>query len=175
MKRAHLQKILLISLFSAVISITAMISVPFPIPFTLQTFSIFLALMTLNGKCGFACVALYIALGIIGLPVFAGFGAGFGYFFGASGGFVIGFFAAAALYLVIEKCFGIGKYRKLIYSFICLSITYVIGTLWFSYVYSSDYAFIASLTVCVLPFIIPDIIKIMLAYYVSERLRKIGF
>ena len=174
MKRVNLQKICQISLFSALMAVTAMISIPFPIPFTLQTFSIFLAFMFLGGKSSLYCITTYIALGIFGLPVFAGFNAGLGYIFGASGGFIIGFFLSAVLYLILESCFGVGRKRKIAYSFFSLLLIYLTGALWFAFVYSDSTAFLVSLATSVLPFIFPDTVKLMLAFFVSEKLNNIS-
>ena len=71
-----------IALFAVLIAISAWISIPFPVPFTLQTFAIILALMTLGGKRGFYAVLVYLLMGAAGLPVFSGFQGGFGMFMG---------------------------------------------------------------------------------------------
>lgn len=173
MKQSKIKNMLEISLFSALIAISSMLSIPFPIPMTLQTFAIFLALMTLGGKNGLIAICVYISLGLVGLPIFAGFGSGIGYLLGASGGFIIGFPLAAALYLISERAFGVSRRKKLVYSLLSLAIIYAVGSLWFSFVYSNGTGFLAAITVTVLPYVIPDIIKILLALFISERLKRI--
>ena len=173
MKQSSVNSMLKISLFSALIVVSAMISIPFPIPITLQTFAIFLAFFTLGGVKAFAAVTVYTALGIVGLPVFAGFNSGVGYILGASGGFVIAFPLSAILFAVLEAVFGKSNKKRLIYATLALVLIYAVGTLWFSSVYSDGKGFYASVMVAVLPFIPFDTLKLILAYTVSKRLKKI--
>ena len=173
MKRTRLYDLLLISLFAALISACSFISIPAPIPFTLQTFALFTALMTLGGKSGIAAVMIYISLGLVGLPIFSSFGSGVGYLMGASGGFIIGFAVAAALFLLFELLFGFGKKRRFIYAAVGQAAIYISGTLWFSLVFGGADSLGAALLLCVLPYLIPDAIKLFLAYFISARLVKI--
>ena len=81
------------ALFAAMTAILAQISIPFPggVPLTLQLLSISLCGVLLGSKRGFMSILVYIILGAIGLPVFAGFSGGFQYIVGYSGGFIISF------------------------------------------------------------------------------------
>ena len=173
MKRTRLYDLLLISLFAALMAVCSFISISTPVPFTLQTFALFTALMTLGGAGGLAAVMIYIALGLVGLPVFSSFGAGAGYLMGASGGFIIGFALAAALFLSLEILFGKGRYKRLIYTASGQAVIYISGTCWFSFVFGGAESFGAALLLCVIPYILPDVIKIFLAYLISARLVKI--
>ena len=76
------------ALFAALIAICSWISIPTAVPFTLQTFAVFLALGVLGGKLGTLSVAVYLLLGAVGLPVFAGFQGGLGALLGATGGYL---------------------------------------------------------------------------------------
>ncbi|MBR7085395.1 MAG: biotin transporter BioY [Oscillospiraceae bacterium] len=69
-------------MFSALIAICSWISIPTAVPFTLQTFAIYCALECLGGKKGFFAVLVYILLGAVGVPVFAGFSGGLGVILG---------------------------------------------------------------------------------------------
>ena len=173
MKQSSVNSMLKISLFSALIAVSAMISIPFPIPITLQTFAIFLAFFTFGGAKSFAAVTVYTALGIVGLPVFAGFNSGVGYILGASGGFVIAFPISAILFSWLEVIFGKSNKKRLIYAFIALIVIYAVGCTWFALVYSGGKGFLASISVAVLPFIPFDILKLALAYAVAKRLKKL--
>ncbi len=170
MDRVRIRKKLYIALFAALMAVSSWIAVPTPIPFTLQTFTFFLALMLIGGVSGAIMSVIYIAIGLVGLPVFAGFGSGVGYLLGASGGFILSFPIAALLFLLLESAFGKGHKRKLIYAALSLTVIYLIGSLWFSFVYSGGEGLLATLAVCVLPYVIPDAVKILIAYYVSDRL-----
>ena len=171
MKKNSVNTMLRISLFSALIAVSAMISIPFPIPVTLQTFALFLACFTLSGADALCAVTVYTALGAVGLPVFAGFGAGIGYILGASGGFVLAFPIATLAFFILEASFGKSDKKRLIFAFISLLVIYIVGSLWFAYVYSGADGFLASLLLCALPYVPIDAIKLALAYYVSKRLK----
>ena len=80
-----------ISFFAIVIAIGSWISIPTMIPFTLQTFAVFITVGILGGKRGAAAVSLYILLGVVGIPVFAGFKGGIGVLLGNTGGYILGF------------------------------------------------------------------------------------
>ena len=82
--------ITLISVFAALITVCAWISIPAPIAFSLQTFGVFCTLYMLGGKRGFFAVLVYESLGIVGLPVFSGFRGGLGVLLGPGGGFLMG-------------------------------------------------------------------------------------
>ena len=87
-----------VALCAVLIAVCAWISIPAPVPFTLQTFGIFAALTLLGGRRGCYAVAVYLLLGLVGLPVFAGFQGGAGTLLGVTGGYILGFGAAALIY-----------------------------------------------------------------------------
>lgn len=163
-----------IALFAVLIAISAWTSIPFAVPFTLQTFSVFLALMTLGGKRGFYAVLVYLLMGAAGLPVFSGFQGGLGVLLGVTGGYLTGFLVAALLYWGITSRGNPASFRIRISALSSLLACYIFGTLWLSIGYgvtSSD-GFLSALTVCVAPYVIPDLIKIALAFTVSRRLKQ---
>ena len=75
----------LMGMMTAVMAVCAWITIPFTIPFTMQTFGVFITLRLLGGRKGTAVIGLYILLGIAGVPVFSGFGAGIGVLAGPTG------------------------------------------------------------------------------------------
>lgn len=84
-KKTQHQKIVAmvqIALFAAIIAVCSWIQIPMTVPFTMQTFAVFCALATLGGKGGTISVLIYIVLGAVGVPVFAGFTGGVGILFG---------------------------------------------------------------------------------------------
>ena len=159
------REITLISVCAALTAVCAWISIPAPIAFTLQTFGVFFALYLLGGKRGFLSVLVYVLLGCVGLPVFSGFRGGLGVLLGPSGGFIIGFLASALIMWVLEN-----RISKLWRSIADLSAVYVSGCLWYG-LYSGE-SLVAVLAVCVLPHILPDILKLWLANIVAKRLDK---
>ena len=95
-----------IGLFAVVIAICSWISIPTVVPFTLQTFAVFLAVAVLGGKRGTLSVIVYVLLGAVGLPVFSGFKGGIGVLLNTTGGYIIGFIFSALLMWAFEKAFG---------------------------------------------------------------------
>ena len=99
--RERLKMLSLTALFAALIVVCSWISVPFNvISFTMQTFAVFFALSFLGGKYGTLAVAVYIAVGAAGLPVFSGFRGGVGALTGATGGYIFGFLLSGAVYIL---------------------------------------------------------------------------
>ena len=173
LSKNRIKTYVLISLFTAIIAVCSFITVPAAVPFTLQTLGIFTALSVLGGKRGTVCTVLYILLGILGIPVFSGFSAGLGHLLGATGGYIIGFIFLSLCYLIITAVFGNKFTVKAVGLVSGLLICYLFGTLWYMAVYlktlTTD-AFISTLSVCVLPFIIPDLIKIALALFIDRKI-----
>ncbi len=162
-----------IAVFAVLMAICSWISIPMTVPFTLQTFGVFLACIVLGGKRGTLSVIVYILLGAIGVPVFAGFTGGIGILFGNTGGYIIGFIFSALIMWLFEKLFN-GQLWALIVSMILgLLACYAIGSVWFMFVYAKAAGPVGIGTVlgwCVFPFIIPDVVKIVLALVVGKRL-----
>ena len=191
MRNSKLTDMILIGLFAALIAVCAQIQIPAAVPFTLQTFAIFLAVGLLGGKRGTVSVVIYILLGMVGLPVFAGFKGGIAALLGTTGGYIIGFIFSALLMWAMEKPVSslFGKetgadsqkniFLKMagpaISMILGLIVCYIFGTAWFVIVYTNTKEPIGILTAlgwCVFPFIIPDLIKIALALVLTLRLRK---
>ena len=109
------------------------------------------------------------------LPVFSGFSGGIGRLFDASGGFIIGMLAAALVWWLLERLLPARiKARVVILSSATLAVIYLLGTLWYALIYLGGVeGILPALAVCVLPFIVPDILKICTAYVITEKLKKI--
>ena len=160
----------LIALFTAVIAVCSWISIPAAVPFTLQTFAVFLTAGLLGGKRGTITVIVYILLGAIGVPVFSGFTGGIGHLL------IIGFIFSALVMWFAENRFG--KSLKVLAAsmVIGLIVCYAFGTAWFMAVYTKETGEIGLMTAlgwCVFPYIIPDAVKIALAVILCRRLRPV--
>lgn len=165
----------LCALFTAIIAVCSQIAVPMTVPFTMQTFAIFCTLVVLGGKRGTVSIALYVILGMIGIPVFAEFTGGFGIVLGATGGYIIGFVPMALVYWAAEKLFGKSLPVVVVSMAVGLLVLYAFGTLWFMWVYTKTTEavdFLTALKWCVLPFIVPDAVKAALAVFVAGRVSK---
>lgn len=155
----------LCSLFAALTAVCAWIAVPLPgISFTMQTFAVLLTLGTLGGRWGTVSIGLYLLLGMIGLPVFSGFRGGAAALLDPTGGFLWGFPACGLVYWLLEK---LGKLPAMIGG---LLVCYLCGSWWFS-VYAGTGLGTAAMA-CVVPWLVPDGIKLALAYTLSLRIGK---
>jgi biotin transport system substrate-specific component len=164
-------------LFVALMAVCSWISIPAAVPFTLQTFAVFLAVGALGGKRGTLAVLAYILLGALGVPVFAGFAGGVGALLGPTGGYLIGFLAASLVVWALTGAPGGGIVRLSLAMLAGLFVLYAFGTAWFMVVYARANGAVPLATVlswCVFPFILPDVLKIALAALLARRLRKAG-
>ena len=165
----------LIAMFAVLMAVCSWISIPTQVPFTLQTFAVFCTLGVLGGKRGFFAVLVYVLLGAVGVPVFAGFTGGIGVLLGTTGGYILGFILSAGFYWLTEKLLGDGLVVRIISMVIGLALCYAFGTAWFMEVYSKSNDKIDLMTAlkwCVIPFLLWDAGKIFLSVVISEALKK---
>ena len=158
------------ALFTALLSVCAMITVPGPIPFTMQTFAVFMIAGLLPLKYSLPCYFAYLFLGIAGLPVFSGFSGGFGVIIGPTGGYLLGFLLLFPTVRGTLKLLG-KKYLPLCL-FFGLIVCYAMATVWYVF-YASPDSILTVTGVTVLPFIIPDFIKLLLASLIIKRIGRI--
>lgn len=160
------------ALCAALIAVCSWISVPAAVPFTMQTFAVFLT-CSLMGAHGLIPVLLYLLLGAAGVPVFAGFSGGMGVLTGPTGGYLVGFVGIA---LVMRLWNRLLKGRlEAVGMVLGLAVCYAFGTVWFVTVYArsgSPVSLGQALGWCVLPYIVPDLIKISLACLIGGRIRS---
>lgn len=170
------QDIVFIALFAVMIAVCSWISIPTTIPFTMQTFAVYLTLNFLGGKKGTVSVCIYILLGLIGLPVYANFTSGIGMLMGTTGGYMIGWIFSGLVMWLIEKLIGRKLWAQAVSMLVGLLVCYIAGTAWFIVVYaqsSGPVGLWTALLWCVIPFVIPDLVKLGLALWLSQRLEKI--
>ena len=167
-----------IALFAVLMAVCAWITVPLPKPlvqFTLQTFAMFMALTTLGGRRGLYAMVVYLLLGAVGVPVFSGFRGGLGVLLDTTGGYIIGFAAAALVYWLLTAKLGDSLPVKIAACVLGLSVCYAFGTAWFLVLYARTTGPIGvttALSWCVLPYIVPDLLKLALAVVLSGRIKK---
>ena len=164
------------ALFAALIAVCSWISVPSAVPFTLQTFGVFMAAGLLGGKRGTVSVLIYILLGAAGIPVFSGFKGGAGVLAGSTGGYIVGFLFTAFIMWLFEAKTRNRKYTLPISMAVGLLACYAFGTAWFMLVYartSGSVGLVTALTWCVFPFILPDAAKITLACFLIRRIKNV--
>lgn len=155
----------LASLFASLTAICAWVSVPVAdIAFTLQTFGVLLTLGVLGGKWGSVSIMIYLLLGAVGLPVFSGFQGGIGVLLGVTGGYIWGFLFSGLAYWALER---MGKLPAMVAA---LAVCYLCGCAWFFLYSGGGWVFI--LMKCVVPYLIPDGVKLGLALNLSKRIGR---
>lgn len=169
MKNKKLKKLSLAALFTAIIAVTAWVSIPTPfginLAFTL--FGVSMAAFLLGVKGGLAATATYIALGATGLPIFSFFTGGIGVLFGISGGFIWGFLATAVLCGLAKNT----EKKALKYGLIVLSVLvcHAFGIIQYSIV-SGNGIFVSVLSAS-LPFLLKDFVVVFLALFISKKIK----
>ncbi|MCL2556754.1 MAG: biotin transporter BioY [Firmicutes bacterium] len=165
-----------IAVMIAIIVVLAQISMPLPlgVPFTLQTLAVMLTGIIFGPIKGGICIAVYIAMGTIGLPVFAGFSGGLSVILGPTGGFILGFLPATIAIGLLSKPNAnktVYYVKLLIGLFIGQLIIFTIGVLWFMQILGRDLN--TAIEIALIPFIIPEIIKTTLAIMFGTRISAI--
>ena len=164
-----------IALFAVLMAVCAWISVPAAVPFTMQTFAVFLAVGVLGGRKGTLAIAVYILMGAVGMPVFSHFTGGLGVLFQATGGYILGFLFTALLQWGMETALGRRPWVRIISMVLGLLACYAFGTAWFVILYTRStgaIGFGTALLWCVAPYILPDLAKMALALTLTRRLRS---
>ena len=176
--RARALAVAYVGMAAAVLAVCSWISVPMPKPlvsFTMQTFAVALIAGLLGVRRGTAAVAVWLALGALGVPVFAGFNGGIAYMLGSTGGYLWGFLLWAPMEGFLFRL-GKGKLPLLILGMAAgLALCYTFGTAWFMVVYARTTGPVALSTVlgwCVLPYLVPDAVKLAMAVPLILKGRK---
>lgn len=165
-----------IAVCAALLAVCSWLSIPVgEVPVTLQTLGVFLTVGLLGGRRGTLAVLVYILLAAAGAPVLSGFRGGLGALAGVTGGYVVGFLLSALLMWGVERVFGRGLAALGASMVLGLLVCYAFGTAWFMVLYARSgetIALGAVLAKCVVPFLLPDAVKIAAALALSARLRR---
>ena len=163
-----------IALFAVMMAVCSWISIPYVVPFTLQTFAVFLAVGVLGGRRGTMAVLVYLLMGAVGLPVFTGFSGGIGHLLGSTGGYIVGFVFTALVMWGMERIPGSRTVVLAVSMVLGLLVCYAFGTAWFLLVYARTTGPVGVWTAvgwCVAPYVVPDLVKLALALVLRRRLR----
>lgn len=162
-----------IALITAITCILAPLSIPIPIspvPISLTNLVIYIAVFVLSWNDALLSYVIYLLLGLAGLPVFSGFTGGFEKLAGPTGGYLIGFiFMTLIAGLGVDK-FGGKKIPAVIGMILGLAVAYIFGTAWLAY--QMHISFVAALSVGVIPYLLGDALKIIIAMIVGPILKS---
>lgn len=156
----------------ALLACSAWITVPLgPVPFTMQTLVLALLPQIMTTRDAFVTVALYLLLGAAGVPVFSGFQGGLGVLLGPTGGYLLGFAAGMPVAGAVMRASLLPRRARGVAAGIALlAVSYVLGTLQLMNVYGIDAP--AALAVAVVPFVVPDVVKVAASVGVAERINR---
>lgn len=171
MGNERLKMMILAALFAALMGVGAQIIIPVPpIPFTAQTLVLPLMAIILGKRYGTLSAALYVALGAVGIPVFAGMKAGLGIILGPTGGFILSYIPAVFLIgLIFEKG---GRHTAAGVAATVTGALFILfaGTVWYKWMGNLSWA--GAFTGAMIPFIVPDILKAVFAAVLGVLIRK---
>ncbi len=167
------KNMVLCGLMAAILCILAPIVVPLPgnlVPLSLTNFVLYITAFVLDWKYGTISYLVYLLLGIVGLPVFSGYGSGPAKVAGPTGGYLVGFIFITLICGYVNKKFNGKIHMYIVGMIIGLAMNYLFGTVWFSY--QQNMSIKASLVLCVVPFLIGDAIKIIAAAIIGPVIKK---
>lgn len=170
MRNNRLKMMIVAALFAAIIAVAAqlMINIP-PVPFTLMTIAVMLTATILGKKYGSLAVAVYVLMGVVGIPVFAGMKSGLGIILGPTGGYLIAIIPAALFIGWYLEKFKHTKVQAIIANMIAVLIILIIGTVWLKVV--ADLPWNGAFKGGMLPFILPDLAKAVVAALLGVIIR----
>lgn len=173
----------------ACMTVTAWVTVPIgPVPLSLAPLAVFFTLFALKPLNAFVAITGYVLLGALGLPVFTGFRGGFGAVFGPTGGFIMGDVIGAFVALSVGKAISrqplltSGKsislfgskvsqgffYRNLVVGIVFMIVLYLFGWMWL--MLSGNLSAGAAFAAAVAPFVVPDLLKMVLAIFLAQAI-----
>ena len=160
-----------IAVMTAVLCILGPLTIPIgPVPISLATLGILLAVYILGPMQGAGAVLLYIFMGAIGLPVFSGFQGGFAKIAGPTGGYILGYFFLALIagWFIFKYCDII--IMQFIGMFLGTAVLYAFGTIWLAHV--TGMSFPEAFAAGVIPFIPGDVLKMILTVILGRAVNR---
>ncbi|MDD4907475.1 MAG: biotin transporter BioY [Candidatus Omnitrophica bacterium] len=167
-----------VAVFVVLMALGAFVRIPLPfspVPLTLQTFFVLLSGAVLGGRLGLSSQAIYMMLGIAGMPIFANASSGFGYLLGPTGGYIMGFFAAT-MFLGMTMRHGAGSLLR-IFALMCVAdaILLFCGIIWLKVLFGYDLSKL--FLIGFVPFIPGDALKAaaasVIAFKMQPRMRQV--
>ena len=172
MKQFQAKYLALCALFAALTAVCSQIQIPLPaIPINLALFAVLLCAGLLRPTAAVLAMVVYVVLGLVGVPVFAGMRGGMAVLFGKTGGYILGYILAALVVALLRKHWGDSYWKLCLSMAIGVAVCYLFGTVW--YMILTGTGLWVSLLNCVFPFLIGDALKILLAALLTIRLKAV--
>lgn len=171
MRKSNVYQLAVCALMAAIMCILGPIALPIgPVPISLTNLVIYITVFLLGTKGSIISYLIYLLLGAFGLPVFSGYAGGLAKLAGPTGGYLIGFVFMAAI------CGVFVEHKKMPVYFIGsgmvlgTAVAYLFGTIWFVVQMKCGIGY--AISVCVLPFILGDLIKIVVSIVLGRQIRN---
>jgi biotin transport system substrate-specific component len=165
-----LRNLVLASLMAALTAVGAYIHIPLgPVPIVLQNLFVLLAGLLLGARWGLTSIAVYVLVGVCGLPVFAGGKGGLAVLAGPTGGYLFGFMAAALVVGWIAHCGRCRMFMDVLAVAVGSLVIYCLGSPWLKLV--TGWSWDKVLAVGVAPFVLGDVVKAAAAVMLAGALR----
>ena len=175
-KKLTTYQLTLTAVMAAVICVLGPISIAIPVspvPISLASMAVYLAVTVLGMKLGTLSCLIYLLLGLVGIPVFAGGSAGAAKLFGPTGGYLIGYLFLALIAGAFVGRFAENKWKNIAFAALGMIlgtiVLYALGTAWLAY--SAGMDFQAALWAGVIPFIPGDLVKMIIAVLLGSAVR----
>ncbi len=174
-KRSALYTMTACALMAALMCVLCPLSIPIgPIPISLSILVLIVTTMVLGTWRALVSYTVYLLLGAVGMPVFSGFSCGVGRLLGTTGGYIVGFLCIALIYWLLTAKLGESLPVKALACVLGLLVCYLFGTVWFIVVYGRTTGPVGIMTAlgwCVFPYVVPDLLKLVLAVTLSQRVK----
>jgi biotin transport system substrate-specific component len=169
-------RLVLAALFAALVSAGALVALPLPPPLppvVLTVFFILLAGLVLGAGGAGAAAALYLLLGSLGLPVFAGGTGGIGHFGTPTGGFLLAYLPAALVTGFLADRKGFSPLRNGLACLAGIATIYAIGLPWFQRALAAKFASLGAAALVMAPYFVGDLVKAAAATALAAALRPV--
>ena len=171
MSSSKTRNMMFVAMYAAILSILAQVTIPLPlVPITGQTLAVGLFATIIGSRFSTYTILVYLALGTIGLPVFAGFTSGLGILFGPTGGYLFGFIPAAFLIGYWLERNGFTITQAILANLLGMVITLSFGMAWLKFAASISWN--AAFMTGFMPFLPVGILKAIIAAYLGILIRK---
>lgn len=173
MKKTKIYRLTLIGVMTAMLCVLGPLSIPIPfspIPLSLTNFAVLLTVSVLDWKWGTVSCAVYLLLGAVGVPVFSGFAGGVAKLLGPTGGYLIGFLFLAVIGGIFMERFEGKRWLVALGMALGMLVDSLFGTVWLAYLMKLDFA--QAFMMGVAPYIVGDLVKLVIAVLLGGTLRR---
>lgn len=171
-KKISIRDMVMVALMAALTCILAPLSIAIgPVPISLTNLVVYFSVILLGKRYGTLSYIVYLLIGLVGLPVFSKFQGGVAILVGPTGGYIIGFIFMAIIAGIFVERFDGNRFMYAVGMVLGTLVVYAFGTAWFCYI--MDMGVMKALSLCVFPFVLVDLGKIILAVIIAPKMKRL--